>query len=91
MTKFWVGVIQAILFACVGITVQQLIAAAVYGIFAYPLGTNLRVSWFDYVEEYLLWRIRMPTHGMTRVQIVSNAISLLIVVVGSILLYETLY
>lgn len=88
MSRILIGIGQTIVVAAVGLAVQQLIAAGIYGVFAYPIGTNVRVSWFDYVEEYLLWRIRLPTHGMTQTQILANALALVVVVVGAMVLYE---
>lgn len=70
----------------IALVVQQLVTAGVYGVLAYPFGTNLRVSWFDYVEEYLLWRLRLPGHSMTRVEIVANAVGLFVVLAGAVLL-----
>lgn len=91
MSKLAIGVVQTVLWGTVALIVQQLTAAAVYGVLAYPFGTSLRVSWFDYVEEYLLWRIRMPDHGLTQMQIVANALGLVTVVVGGMLLYQVIY
>lgn len=91
MSRFAVGVVQTVFLAGAALVVQQLIAAGVYGVLAYPFGSPLRVSWFDYVEEYLLWRIRMPGHGMTQTQIVANALGLVTVVVGGVLLYQVIY
>ena len=88
MSRLVIQTGQVAILGVLGLVLQQLVTAGVYGVLAYPFGTNLRVSWFDYVEEYLLWRVRLPGHAMTRMEIVSNALGLIIVLVGAILLYE---
>jgi len=90
MPRFTMGVLLSISLGIVALVVQQLVAAAITGVLAYPIGTQLRVSWLDYVEEYLIWRIREPTHGLTDTQIVANALALVTVVVGGMLVYQVI-
>lgn len=88
MNSFAIGVGKTLLASVLGLAAQQLVAAGVYGVLAYPVGTELRVSWFDYVEEYVLWRLRAPTQALTTTEVVANALGLVTVVVVSVILYK---
>jgi len=88
MSKIAVQAGQVAGLSAVGVVAQQLATAGVYGVLAYPFGTHLRVTWFDYVEEYLLWRVRAPGHAMTRMEVVANALGMVIVLVSAVLLHQ---
>lgn len=88
MTAILIDIGKSAAVGVVALVAQQLVTAGIYGVFAYPIGTPLNVSWMDYVEEYLLWRVRLPTHAMTRTEIVANGLGLVIVVVVAMILYK---
>lgn len=88
MTTIALGIGKSVAVGVAALVAQQLVTAGIYGTLAYPIGTPLNVSWMDYVEEYLLWRGRLPMHGMTQTEIVANGLGLAVVVVVAMVLYK---
>lgn len=58
---------------------QQALAATIYAVISSHTG---RLRYFpDYIQEYLLWRLREPTWAVSRVELIANVSAAVVVLV----------
>lgn len=66
---------------------QQPLSAIIYAVL--NVATFRRPRFFvDYIHEYLLWRFRMPTHGMSFGEKAANVAALAFLVAAAVVIHQ---
>lgn len=73
-----------------GVVTQQVLASVFYACLAAFTDVGQPRYFIGYVQEYLLWRLRMPTHAFTWIQKVANVAAAAVVLLAILLVWRWL-